>query len=160
VAAARISELDGIRGYAVGLILIQHFWPNVGYWRVALPLTEMGWIGVDLFFVLSGFLITGILLDSLQRPAYFQRFYNTTGLPNLPSLLRFPCPDVWLFAVVPQRARTVEASNGLGFARVVFYLSCKLYFNQEGFLSPVWAIRAALVLADRGAILFSISCTR
>lgn len=71
----RISELDGIRGSAVGLILFHHFWPTEGAWKVLLPLSDLGWIGVDLFFVLSGFLITGILLDNLGRPDYFRRFY-------------------------------------------------------------------------------------
>ena len=70
-----VPELDGLRGIAVGLVLLTHFWPNVGYWRIVLPFTEIGWIGVDLFFVLSGFLITGILLDSVGHPHYYKKFY-------------------------------------------------------------------------------------
>ena len=84
-----IPELDGIRGFAVGLVLLEHFWPNVGYWRVALPFTDIGWIGVDLFFVLSGFLITGILVDNVERPDYFRRFYVRRAFRIFPLYYAF-----------------------------------------------------------------------
>jgi peptidoglycan/LPS O-acetylase OafA/YrhL len=75
-----ILSLDGIRGIAIGLVLMVHLlWANtetgsslirlVGHIRAA------GWVGVDLFFSLSGFLITGILFDSLHSNHYFKNFY-------------------------------------------------------------------------------------
>jgi peptidoglycan/LPS O-acetylase OafA/YrhL len=84
-----IPELDGIRGIAIALVLLIHFWPNVGFWRAGLPLTELGWIGVDLFFALSGFLITGILLDSVERPDYYRRFYSRRAFRILPLYYLF-----------------------------------------------------------------------
>jgi peptidoglycan/LPS O-acetylase OafA/YrhL len=70
----RIPQLDAVRGVAI-LVVMLH---NIGL-KYPLPHTEgwfrYGWMGVDLFFVLSGFLITGILLDTKQTEGYFKNFY-------------------------------------------------------------------------------------
>jgi len=80
-SGARIPELDGLRGLAISLVIVCHyvasaehgianFW--LGHFLRAL---SVGWSGVDLFFVLSGFLIGGILIDSRTSPRYFRTFY-------------------------------------------------------------------------------------
>ena len=77
----RIPELDGLRGIAIGLVLIEHY---LLYHASTTPGTiaayaqvpfRLAWSGVDLFFVLSGFLIGGILLDARKAPNYFKVFY-------------------------------------------------------------------------------------
>lgn len=83
----RVPALDGVRGVAVLLVLIFHFHDLAGDARPYGWLSEAmtrGWIGVDLFFVLSGFLITGILLHSRGRPGYFRNFYMRRALRILP----------------------------------------------------------------------------
>ena len=50
-----------------------------------LTATQPGWLGVNLFFVLSGFLITGILVDSKTRPDFYKRFYGRRALRILPA---------------------------------------------------------------------------
>ncbi len=86
----RAPGLDSIRGLACLMVLVGHatmtnnvpgaYLPD---WYATLVSVFAG-PGVDLFFVLSGFLITGILLDDLGRPAYFRRFYARRALRILP----------------------------------------------------------------------------
>jgi peptidoglycan/LPS O-acetylase OafA/YrhL len=72
--------LEGIRGCAVLLVLMFHFLtradPNRGLRAIPFKVAMAGWCGVDLFFVLSGYLITTILLQSKESPNYFRGFYS------------------------------------------------------------------------------------
>lgn len=87
-----VPALDGVRGVAILLVMTRHFahfaaphTTGLGLWRY-LELASLGWIGVDLFFVLSGFLITGILIDALEAgsPHLFRDFYARRALRILP----------------------------------------------------------------------------
>lgn len=82
VSGGRLAELDGVRGLAIALVVLCHYGSQqIGGaprgsvpWALAI-IMDMGWVGVDLFFVLSGFLIGGILIDNRQSPRFFQTFY-------------------------------------------------------------------------------------
>jgi len=78
--SGRLPELDGIRGIAIGMVLIAHHFDVVSRpgSRLAYALVplRLDWTGVDLFFVLSGFLIGGILLDARESSNYFRVFYT------------------------------------------------------------------------------------
>jgi peptidoglycan/LPS O-acetylase OafA/YrhL len=98
----RVPELDGLRGVAILLVIFCHYVGEaehapVGVWgHRFLTAFSAGWAGVDLFFVLSGFLIGGILLKARDAPHYFQAFYMRRVFRILPIYY------VWtlLFAVV------------------------------------------------------------
>lgn len=117
-----IAALDGLRAFAIIAVILLHC--------CAYYLTENSilaaaastlWIGVDLFFALSGFLITGILLDGLQKPYFFRRFYWRRGLRIWPLYYTF---IILVWAV----HRSVFA--GLGFAPFALY--------YRNFLGPDW----------------------
>ncbi len=82
---ARIPALDGVRGLAALMVLFCHFWFwDVWKGRWWYEVAHSGWLGVDLFFVLSGFLITGILLDTKGKTNYFREFYRRRVLRIFP----------------------------------------------------------------------------
>jgi peptidoglycan/LPS O-acetylase OafA/YrhL len=75
-----IPALDGLRGTAVLMILFFHlYWSNTdpvgnALVRFVAHMRALCWVGVDLFFVLSGFLLTGILYDTLSSTHFFRNF--------------------------------------------------------------------------------------
>jgi len=85
----RDPVLDGVRGLAIVAVLLHHFclaYTADGVWldRVAFGIADSLWCGVDLFFVLSGFLITGILVDSKGGPHFLRNFYARRTLRIFP----------------------------------------------------------------------------
>ena len=100
-----MPELDTVRGLAILLVLFFH---GFGFQFASAPLPRLahlfvvatmpGWVGVNLFFVLSGFLITGILLDSRNHPHYYRRFYVRRALRILPAYYAF----LALLAIAPR----------------------------------------------------------
>jgi peptidoglycan/LPS O-acetylase OafA/YrhL len=122
-----LPVLDGVRGLAILMVLLLHFLANMeptnAIERAIVGVTNYGSYGVELFFVLSGFLITGILYDARNQPHYFRNFYMRRVLRIFPlyygvlalvffvapliSVLRGPALDflvdrqawAWLYAV-------------------------------------------------------------
>jgi peptidoglycan/LPS O-acetylase OafA/YrhL len=96
----RVPELDGLRGTAILMVVVFHYLEQQGtvagggltpfFQRLVL----MGWSGVDLFFVLSGFLIGGILVDARNSPSYFKTFYTRRFFRIIPIYY------LWILAYV------------------------------------------------------------
>ena len=89
IVESRIPALDGLRGLAILMVMLFHFSvvldprrPIENLFRI--QFATLCWTGVDLFFVLSGFLITGILLDTRDAQNYFSAFYARRMLRIFP----------------------------------------------------------------------------
>ncbi len=87
-SSRHIRSLDGLRGAAFLLVFVRHYSLSS---HITTPLVQWlqrwgqgGWVGVDLFFALSGFLITGILLDTAGLPHYFRNFIARRALRIFP----------------------------------------------------------------------------
>lgn len=90
----RIPQLDGLRGVAIGMVLVYHLGGSMAgiqpHWPMLLAFPiNFGWAGVDLFFVLSGFLIGGILLDARGSSNYFRVFYRRRVCRIFPMYFAF-----------------------------------------------------------------------
>lgn len=116
----RIPALDGLRGIAILLVLLRHaiFGLDAAMPAAAtasgqlawfLAAGQLTWSGVDLFFVLSGFLIGGILLDARESPRYFQTFYFRRVYRILP--LYFVTLAIFLFQHLPWMSNLVRAGR-------------------------------------------------
>lgn len=98
----RYAALDGIRGLAVLMVMFFHFFQRQNFsafrlGRSLIDISHLGQTGVDLFFVLSGFLITGILLDEKGSFGYFRNFYARRVLRIFP--LYYFALTCWFFVL-------------------------------------------------------------
>jgi peptidoglycan/LPS O-acetylase OafA/YrhL len=120
-------QLDGLRAIAILLVLVTHFWSYPAGHTIVNRFAAAGWTGVDLFFVLSGYLITLILWDTREQPGYFRNFYARRALRIfpiyylllafvfilLPTVSRLPpqlVSDGWMYALY--LANIALASSG------------------------------------------------
>jgi len=79
ITGTHLAHLDGLRGLAILLVMVYHFClPHAKFLGrdpgPLLQILQVGWMGVDLFFVLSGFLISSILIETREQPHYFRNF--------------------------------------------------------------------------------------
>jgi peptidoglycan/LPS O-acetylase OafA/YrhL len=134
----RIPELDGLRGLAILLVVICHYVGDadhaaLGFWQDHfLSALSVGWSGVDLFFVLSGFLIGGILLDSRNSPRYFRTFYLRRIHRILPIYYAWIAVYVLIAAAIISLAPGRSGVTGRDLRAVPVYL----FFLQNIIYSP------------------------
>jgi peptidoglycan/LPS O-acetylase OafA/YrhL len=110
MSAKHIPALDGVRGLAVLVVVLYHVGGGAHssnpVLRTVATAFQLGWSGVTLFFVLSGFLITGILWDSKGAPRWYRNFYLRRTVRIFP-LYYLALLIVLLFAVVAHHAKAV-----------------------------------------------------
>lgn len=115
VAGTRDPALDGLRGIAILLVFFFHYGGGLRapspLLRVAGYLAQGGWVGVELFFVLSGFLITGLLLDA---PNNLSGFYTRRALRILPLY--------WIALLLCAGAALIDGARAVQLRPLLFYL--------------------------------------
>jgi peptidoglycan/LPS O-acetylase OafA/YrhL len=141
----RIAEIDGLRGVAV-LLVIQFHWivclPYFNEVRVAVPflskLMLTGWCGVDIFFVISGFLIGGILIDRRESPNQYRVFFGRRALRIVPIYYLL----LVILALVPPAlsSSTVREVPLWGFFAFVQNFFTSLGWRAPGPFGPLWSI--------------------
>src|ERR1700693_330039 len=132
-----MPEWDSLRGLAVLGVLFLHgfYWQyselRFSHLQQLLVLaTKAGWLGVNLFFVLSGFLITGILLDSRAKPDYYRSFYARRARRILPAY--------YLLLILLAALRQASAAYlGLSF---VYLANLTLCFGVANDYGPLWSL--------------------
>jgi peptidoglycan/LPS O-acetylase OafA/YrhL len=110
---SRVPALDGVRGLAIALVMPFHFVAQYAPTeRLSLfgEAFRVGWAGVDLFFVLSGFLITGILVEQRGAPRYYAAFYWRRALRIVPAFVVL-MTVVWLLVVLAPNLDPVGAAR-------------------------------------------------
>lgn len=132
-----IPQLDGLRGIAILAVLFAHL-TYLNSIRFA-HIFQYGRTGVDLFFVLSGFLITGILLDTKTLPGYFKNFYARRALRIWPLYYGVIFFFFVLFpAAFPQHAFSADRNTWpyyVSYTQNLFF-----HFNHSAPLTPTWSL--------------------
>ncbi|WP_369789481.1 acyltransferase family protein [Rouxiella sp. WC2420] len=125
-----IRTLDGVRGFAVIIVMLFH---------LEIPGFSLGWAGVPLFFCLSGFLITGILLEQKQQP-----FKEYLGGFLLNRLLRI-FPLFYAYLLVNYLFLKATGQSAAGYIWFILYLQ-NLYIGitgtTPGFVIQTWSLAA------------------
>ena len=151
----RVAELDGLRAFAIIPVMLHHCWPTRGWSSFV---GEAGWMGVDLFFVLSGYLITGILLNAIRETQGYRNFLARRALRIFP--LYYLCLAVFT-AVAVLRAEqgsweAMKAWGGAGW--FVVYLG-NIQAAWSNSLPPVlsFATLWSLQVEEQSYLLFPIA---
>ncbi len=127
ISDKRLPALDGIRGLAILGVLIVHanglLDTNRPIERALAALSGFGAYGVDLFFVLSGFLITGILLDTRESPNYFRSFYARRFLRLFPVYYGYLLVVAFVFPALHRAMHTSVPDYGGRWGWYLAYLA-------------------------------------
>lgn len=148
---SRILELDGLRGFAILSVFIFHacststpqFRACCRVENLTLPtrvfvhLVDWGWVGVDLFFVLSGFLITDILLEARDSSNYFSVFYLRRAIRIFPV---YYLNLIFFFLIQPLLPDKLQLAGRYGWRDQIWY-----WLNLSNFPSAFHPLRVGLL---------------
>jgi peptidoglycan/LPS O-acetylase OafA/YrhL len=135
-----LPELDGLRGIAILWVVLYHCDPLLkGTWLHLVA--EWGWAGVDIFFVLSGFLITANLLGARDKPHYFHNFHARRALRIWPVYV-LVLAVVYLNApwFIGTNAGVLGAIKAAPWLAYIFFVQNLFHLALPPALGPTWAL--------------------
>ncbi len=142
--AERMPELDGLRALAIIGVLLYHAFASapLEFLRRA---TGLGWAGVDLFFVISGFLIGGILMDRKSAVNYYQVFYLRRFFRIVPLYAIVIAPAILVIGLGLQTLFKGHSIAGSGWAVWLYpfflqNIGYALLLNLPHHLGPAWSL--------------------
>lgn len=152
-------ELDGIRGIAILAVMLSHaaglmeVLPhhrphNIWVSLVAFILVP-GWGGVDLFFTLSGFLITGILLRARTRPTYFSTFYARRVLRIFPIYYMFLGLTLLAAHLWPSFSSFLPATGKQRLSYFLYLQNWPYFWADWTGLTSIWGIFWSLAVEEQ-----------
>lgn len=132
----RDITLEGIRGLAILMVLVVHCIEITGNsawatWTNAL--VRSCWLGVDLFFVLSGYLITRILIETREKPNFFKNFFARRALRIFPAYYLYLAVVFWF---LPAWIPALQGGDVRGWALPNFLYLQNFVMVIEGMESP------------------------
>jgi peptidoglycan/LPS O-acetylase OafA/YrhL len=132
-----IKALDGLRALAVTLVMLYHF----GTYKFGGLTVELGWVGVQLFFVLSGFLITQILLSDREQALgdYLKRFYWRRSLRIFPLYFLYLFLVTGIYVATSQPVKFTEQAPMLFSYTYNFGLLAGVWYHSA-FLTHLWSL--------------------
>lgn len=141
--------MDGVRGLAILMVMFLHIFIPAStlskntFFIFLNRVAYVGWIGVDIFFVLSGFLITSILLNTRNKPNYFKNFYARRILRIFPLYFLV---ILAIFLLMPLLSPETAAADRATWPYYVFYLQNWLAIPQlklgtaPPLINPTWSL--------------------
>jgi len=139
VSGQRIVVLDGLRGMATILVVISHYFGEVPH---GLRAVMLGWIAVDMFFVLSGFLIGKLILERRHHANFFMVFYVRRFCRILPAYLAMLVVTVAIMHCFPrawmEAGQPFPLWSYLSFTQV-FFMSGTQSLGTH-WLAPTWTL--------------------
>ncbi len=132
-----VKAVDGLRAIAVTLVMLYH----LGTYKLGGLTIEFGWVGVQLFFVLSGFLITQILLNDRDQALgdYLKRFYWRRSLRIFPLYFFYLLIVTAMFVASQQPVKFVEQAPYL-FTYTYNFSSLTGAWYHSAFLTHLWSL--------------------
>jgi peptidoglycan/LPS O-acetylase OafA/YrhL len=125
----KLSSLDGLRGISIALVILSHFTYNSTFNEK----TEFGLIGVDIFFVISGFLITTLLLKEKTLNGYInlRKFYIRRALRILPVVFLFLSVLLLLNSIYNLQIKPISFFASLLFIRNLPIPNCSDWYTSH-----------------------------